>query len=411
MDIRRFRELLDSVLIRPIDPSAEVHLSIATELRDLNEASTEFLNSDELQLKDDEEVDAHYMVTEYHLTVRTLIDFDWTFEGPPSWDDHIEIWEPDASTAYVWLPPNEDIGRGWLPLARVEPSNNVAAYDWLLREIWGARGNGFGPKFEFLLSLPTGVTILSPDRLSLAGVRAALAKWLGDDPVTEAWEQLLDRARRSILYRGPSGVLRQMTDATDGMRDFVERTRTRSFDQMLDEMQLDDRRGASARSRLLSGKERRDQLIEMYVQLACRIDGPPSAPRQPASGADTTPPQLAALSFTPTTVNTGAGTQTITFTAHVTDDLSGLSSILLSFDSPSSGQHLVALTTRDSPGRTSGTATDGIYVFGLSVPQFAEQGTWTLRDAYLVDLAGNLRQLSKAELAAAGFATTFVNDM
>jgi hypothetical protein len=57
--------------------------------------------------------------------------------------------------------------------------------------------------------------------------------------------------------------------------------------------------------------------------------------------------------------------------------------------------------------RVSGTATDGVYEFRLTLPQFSEQGTWFLQSGRVADGVGNEATLTRAELEATGIPTTF----
>ncbi len=71
---------------------------------------------------------------------------------------------------------------------------------------------------------------------------------------------------------------------------------------------------------------------------------------------DVTPPVLVGFSFSPTSIDVSSGSQNVTVTMHVTDDLSGVSSACAYFFSPS-GQQQEATC---SFSRTSGSALDGI---------------------------------------------------
>ena len=53
----------------------------------------------------------------------------------------------------------------------------------------------------------------------------------------------------------------------------------------------------------------------------------------------------------------------------------------------------------------SGSVTDGIYEVAVTVPQFAEEGTWRVENVSLYDLAVNIVHLSTSQLQAAGFPT------
>jgi hypothetical protein len=76
------------------------------------------------------------------------------------------------------------------------------------------------------------------------------------------------------------------------------------------------------------------------------------------------------------------------------------------FRSPSGNETLEAMFSRGE-NQVSGTGLDGSYRFAMTVPQLAELGTWAVSAFRLVDNAGNLRELSPAELSGAGFPTSF----
>ena len=120
---------------------------------------------------------------------------------------------------------------------------------------------------------------------------------------------------------------------------------------------------------------------------------------------DTTPPTLASLSFTPTSVDTSGGDQTITMTGRITDDLAGVVSAQLTFRSPSGGQSVNAFFS--SFNRTSGDELDGTYETDMTPPQFSESGTWELNFFFGRDSANNSSFVSTAELIAQGLPTTF----
>jgi len=124
-----------------------------------------------------------------------------------------------------------------------------------------------------------------------------------------------------------------------------------------------------------------------------------------ATGSDVTAPRLESLSFTPASADTTNASQTLTFTATITDDLSGFSSLQFELESPSGNQSRTAFATSSS--RTSGTAQNGAYSFTVTMPQYSEAGTWKLGTFYLRDVIGNSRSLVTADLAGAGAQTTF----
>ena len=122
-------------------------------------------------------------------------------------------------------------------------------------------------------------------------------------------------------------------------------------------------------------------------------------------------PQLAGFDFTPKSISPASGPQTITITAHVTDDMTGVAAggnlgIEVRFRS-ASGQFTGATAYS---GPTSGTLLDGVYVMQATVPALAESGPWTVEFVYLRDGVGNTRYLNANDVAAAGFPTSFTNN-
>jgi hypothetical protein len=124
------------------------------------------------------------------------------------------------------------------------------------------------------LHLPTTVTITAPECLSLQGVRGAVAKWLSDDPREEVWGELLDRVERAVRYRGPTAALRQMEKALDEMTVATQKLKSEGLDSIVAGFAAEETRARDLRSSLLATVERRGQLIDMYVQLCCRVAPP-----------------------------------------------------------------------------------------------------------------------------------------
>lgn len=120
---------------------------------------------------------------------------------------------------------------------------------------------------------------------------------------------------------------------------------------------------------------------------------------QPTS--DTTPPQLVSLSFNPPSVDVTAGAQTVTVTARVTDDLSGVFTgrSTVSFTGPNL-QFLLGVYFN----RISGTPLDGTYQAIITIPRYAEAGTWKVR-LQLYDSAGNGFSPAARQLELLGFPT------
>jgi hypothetical protein len=130
--------------------------------------------------------------------------------------------------------------------------------------------------------------------------------------------------------------------------------------------------------------------------------------------SDTEAPQLQSLSWTPSSVNTSAGAQTITVTARITDDLSGFDvgpnythgSMQVRFVSPSNSQIVDASVSE----LVSGLPVDCIVRGTVTLPAFAESGIWTVQYVNFSDQVGNSRSLNSSQLASAGFPTTFTNN-
>ncbi len=115
---------------------------------------------------------------------------------------------------------------------------------------------------------------------------------------------------------------------------------------------------------------------------------------------DTAPPVLTGLTFSPMAVNTTSSSATVTVTAQVTDDLSGVQQVNVDFVSPSGSQAVQANLNLSSGSNLNGTWT-GI----ATVPAYSEPGTWTAGPVYSWDTVLNGRDYSTAQLQALGFPT------
>jgi hypothetical protein len=97
------------------------------------------------------------------------------------------------------------------------------------------------------------------------------------------------------------------------------------------------------------------------------------------SNPDLQPPQFVTASVTPTAIDVHDQDQTITVTAHVTDDLSGLGSV--GGGSYAVGTMLRGPTSsiqRGATQRLSGTALDGMYQEPITIPRLSPTGLWSL---------------------------------
>jgi beta-lactamase class A len=136
-------------------------------------------------------------------------------------------------------------------------------------------------------------------------------------------------------------------------------------------------------------------------------------PAVPAVGrSDTTPPTLVSFSIAPGTIDTSNRSQQIAFTAHLTDDASGVKAARAGTVSHvqlrSPGGHY-ALAQFDAAHRISGSATDGVYRDVVSLPQGSDTGLWEVTVLRLVDQAGNARTFTAAQLRAKGMQASFRN--
>jgi hypothetical protein len=120
--------------------------------------------------------------------------------------------------------------------------------------------------------------------------------------------------------------------------------------------------------------------------------GFPSVVTQTGAG-DTAPPQLVALGIAPASVDTSLEPATITVSAHIVDDLSGVSDGVAKAASQvvlqgPSGAHQ-ARATLSIDHRTAGTALDATFVVAIVLPRWSEQGLWTVQGVTVVDQVGN----------------------
>lgn len=126
---------------------------------------------------------------------------------------------------------------------------------------------------------------------------------------------------------------------------------------------------------------------------------------------DTSAPELTALSMSRTTVDTSAAKQTIVVGATLTDNLAGLEDTVngsvsqIRFSHIATGQFIDVVLPFAS--RISGTTKSARFSVTLTIPRYSAQGAWVLTQALLVDNIGNLKQMTKADVAALGFPTEF----
>jgi len=115
---------------------------------------------------------------------------------------------------------------------------------------------------------------------------------------------------------------------------------------------------------------------------------------------DSVAPVVTNFDFDPKSVDTASVPAVVNCTVDVTDDLSGVASVICEFNSPSFMQ------SQSCEARTpiSGTPSNGTYRCSVVIPQSPEGGIWkaTLE---VYDRVGNALQADSPTLAAAGFPT------
>jgi hypothetical protein len=93
---------------------------------------------------------------------------------------------------------------------------------------------------------------------------------------------------------------------------------------------------------------------------------------------DTAPPVLMDFGFSPTSVDVTSGSQNVTFTLRITDDVSGFQRLYCYIFSPSENQYVMLYVyPRD---RISGDAMDGVYQVNVTFGYGSESGIWYVRN-------------------------------
>lgn len=111
--------------------------------------------------------------------------------------------------------------------------------------------------------------------------------------------------------------------------------------------------------------------------------------------SDIEAPKLVSISFTPASIDVQSLPRTVTVTAEITDNLSGVNYGYVSFYSPTRAEYFLAYLYR-----VSGNSLAGVYTGTAVFLPGIESGNWLLDNFYAYDMAGNRRDLSGATLAA-----------
>lgn len=122
---------------------------------------------------------------------------------------------------------------------------------------------------------------------------------------------------------------------------------------------------------------------------------------QVASVQDTEPPVLSYFDYKPLVVDVTNGAATFSATAKASDNLSGVSAVGASWQSPN-GETYVGGGMR----LTSGTNLNGTWTATYTVPQYVEAGIWTIASMSMWDNAGNEQLYYASQLQSMGYPTT-----
>ena len=133
-----------------------------------------------------------------------------------------------------------------------------------------------------------------------------------------------------------------------------------------------------------------------YSAHELEVLGFPSALTETGSG-DTTPPQLSGASASPASVSTCSTSASTTIGVQASDS-SGVAYVNVNLIGPG-GQSRSASASLDS-----GSVASGHWSAPLTLPEHAEQGSWSI-SIQMGDTAGNSTYISSAQLNAAGFAS------
>ncbi|QEI41538.1 Serralysin C [Dolichospermum sp. UHCC 0315A] len=125
------------------------------------------------------------------------------------------------------------------------------------------------------------------------------------------------------------------------------------------------------------------------------------------SNIDLNPPQLTYFDVISDQVDISNQSQSIQIKLGLSDDFSGVNSAGIVFVSPS-GKQGISNTIWPNYDRVSGDALNGVYQKILTLPRFAEVGTWQVRDISFYDNAGNGKYFTRSELTNPSFDLSFV---
>ena len=118
--------------------------------------------------------------------------------------------------------------------------------------------------------------------------------------------------------------------------------------------------------------------------------------------SDGTPPEITSFSFTPDTINTSDGPDTVFATIGLKDDVSGLKTVSVYFQSPGG-------TNKSNYANLNG-GMDTTVTIPITLPQYSEAGNWKVWFIYPKDMFGNSSYIYTDSLNTKGYETILVND-
>ncbi|MFN7966645.1 MAG: hypothetical protein U0V87_13260 [Acidobacteriota bacterium] len=124
-----------------------------------------------------------------------------------------------------------------------------------------------------------------------------------------------------------------------------------------------------------------------------------ASPRLAVAQCDTTPPNLTAFNFTPTSINTTSAAQNVTCNMTLNDSPAGVASASCTFRYIDSGTGAF-----QSHGCSTTTGSAGVYSCVVSMPRYSAAGVWKAQ-VTAVDNVGNTKNLTDIDLLIAGFPT------
>lgn len=136
--------------------------------------------------------------------------------------------------------------------------------------------------------------------------------------------------------------------------------------------------------------------VATMISLALLV-GSTATPLLHAQTSDTMPPQLVNMTFSPTTIDVTSGPQSVAFQITATDNLSGLRGASVSLRSPS------GIQSTSGGGTLQGNPLSGTFVFNVTVPQYAEAGTWEIYAIGVSDAVSNSRVIPQQTLLDLGY--------